>query len=241
MATVSVDAARPLSAAVEALEKRYGWVVTYEDPALVYAGDIKDVTWSVRKNYDEGPPRFFGVVGGPFDFSYTIPADARGPNEMAVLGDLLDAYHASAYPGVFGLVRTGPIVHVVPTMRKNVSGELEAQSSLLDTRISLTDADRTAYEALIAIVEAVSDAAGADVGPGVGPGMVPTNLFLTTRVRVGAKDEPARTVLLRLLDATSTQVKLSWKLLRDQTPPGMYALNIHWLDTGESGLTKHAY
>ena len=41
---------RPVAEAVRRLEVAYGWPITYEDPPLVYPGDLEDVTSSVRKD-----------------------------------------------------------------------------------------------------------------------------------------------------------------------------------------------
>jgi len=41
---------------IEELISRYGYFITYEDPRLVYEGDFRDVTMSVRKDLDKYPP-----------------------------------------------------------------------------------------------------------------------------------------------------------------------------------------
>ncbi len=42
--TVTVQSGRPVAEAIQELEKRYGWQITYEDPPYVHYSDITDVT-----------------------------------------------------------------------------------------------------------------------------------------------------------------------------------------------------
>src|SRR5256885_13941815 len=69
---LSVDDARPLAEAIVLLESKFGGVITYEDPAYVYSGDISDVTESVRRDLDKfepgKAPRVLVPKGGKFDF-----------------------------------------------------------------------------------------------------------------------------------------------------------------------------
>src|SRR5262245_54420252 len=50
---LSVDDPRPVAKALERLEDKYGWRITYEDPRYAYPGDIEDVTTKVRKDLDQ--------------------------------------------------------------------------------------------------------------------------------------------------------------------------------------------
>jgi hypothetical protein len=47
--TITVQKARPVAEAIEELERRYGWQITYEDPPYVYYGDITEVTGINRR------------------------------------------------------------------------------------------------------------------------------------------------------------------------------------------------
>ncbi len=42
--TITVQSGRPVGEAIEELEKKYGWEITYEDPPYVHYSDIVDVT-----------------------------------------------------------------------------------------------------------------------------------------------------------------------------------------------------
>ncbi|MGE5359640.1 MAG: hypothetical protein ACM3NQ_11530 [Bacteroidales bacterium] len=217
--TVSVDDPRPLARAVQALEERHGWVITYEDPPYVDRQEIADVTASVRKDRSS-QPKVLIPRGGPFAFTYSV--SGRGePDELPVLRGLLEAYASTGYAGVFALVQTGTAFHVVPAMSRNSSGVLETRQSMLDAKISLADEDRTVYGMLEAITGAVSLSTGIKLWTGT----VPLNLFGQLHVRGGASNETARTVLLRTL--ASTGRKFSWRLLRGPQPSGWNVLNVH--------------
>src|SRR2546422_10741647 len=68
---------RALSAAVELLEHRFGWQITYEDPRYVYTGDLVDRT---SPDY-RGPLRAIAVRPGTIEVTY-LPLAA---NPMAVI------------------------------------------------------------------------------------------------------------------------------------------------------------
>src|SRR3984893_19497801 len=42
--TLTVQDPRPVAAAIQELEKRYGWQITYEDPPYVHYSDLTDVS-----------------------------------------------------------------------------------------------------------------------------------------------------------------------------------------------------
>jgi hypothetical protein len=228
--TINVYDPRPLASAIQALESRFGWIITYEDPPYVYSGDFEDVTKVVRKDYDPTKPKVLVPRWGAFNFEYTIPAAVREPDELALLQRLLDEYHHSGNPGVFRLVRTGSIFHFVPSESKNSLGVFEVRRSILDANISILDGERRALDMLKAITDAVSQPGG----PRVGVGTVPLNLLMQVRIQGGATNEIGRTVLLRTLEATNR--KLSWSLFCDAAPVRACALNVYAVDSGPERL-----
>jgi hypothetical protein len=169
----------------------------------------------------------FGAIGGPFEFRYTPPSVPGTLRKTEILQALVARYHQTGYPGVFRVIETGDVAHIMPAMRTSAAGVLEPVSSILETKITIPDADRSLYEMCEAIVAALKP----QVKGTLGLGMIPTNLFLQRRVRGAATNETARTVLLRLLDSSGR--KLSWRLLHDPSPPGSSALNIHIVPEAE--------
>lgn len=217
---LSDDPGRPLAEIVRILEERHGWVITYEDPHYVYAEEISDVTHKVSRNHAPGKPRVLVPRVRGFDFRYSTPVGRDALGASPILERLLAAYHRSGNPGKFRFHSAGPIIHVVPAMARDTRGALAPYEPVLDARIEMPLATRTALEMLDAIVAQVAVARGTKVILGT----VPVNLLQTTTVRDAVTNEVARDALSRTLEATGR--KLSWQLFYG---PGTrrYVLNVH--------------
>jgi len=222
--TITINEPRPLAAVLTQLEDRFGWAVTYEDPLYAHPSEMTDVTATVRRDGDLSK-KVFVPRYGQFTFSYPASSGANPSRseQDALLTALLDQYHRSGNDGVFGLARSGDVVHVVPTMAKDASGSLRPYRSILDRNISIPEGSRSALDMLAAIQSAVN--AGGD--PTVGLASAPTNLLVQTRVQGGATNESARSVLVRTLSATNR--KLTWRLLC-QPARSACLLNVHLVD-----------
>jgi hypothetical protein len=223
--TVSGNGARPLKSAVEALERHLGRTVTYEEGPWLYAGDVVDITERVRTV--QGPTKRRTLVprGGPFAFARSLSADKReSPGEL--LAALLADYRLTEYPGVFGLVQTGDVFHVVRVMSKNAQGQLERREPLLDALVTVIDGELDAAAMTEAILADVSRVNGVRVFSGT----LPINLFSRTRVRGPSAGETARAALVRVMEATGR--KLSWQLMCDAGPEGVCALNVYPVELG---------
>jgi hypothetical protein len=212
--TLSVNDGRPVEKAAEELEKKYGWIISYEDSANAYEGDLVDVTEKVSRNLDKfkpgEAPRVFVPKGGELSFSYTLDPDTQKPaDSFVVVQQLLNAYASGGNPGVFRLDRDGERLHIVPVAAKNKDGVLVSRQSVLDVSITLPAQKRNGLELLNAFCAAVSEASGTRVLPA----SAPLNLFHQYKTEAGAKDQKARDFLTHELDAITGGAKLSWKLL----------------------------
>jgi hypothetical protein len=219
---VAVDNPRPLAKAIEVLERRYGWIVTYEDPRVENSADLEDVTAAVRNSPG---PRVLIPKGSAFTFVYDKPILENNAQAGPILAALLTTYSTSGNPGEFRLLTSGNVYHVVPHAVRNRAGQVVAQESVLDSRISLRMKDQSIEDVVTQILAAVSDQAGVRLQHGA----TPRNLLLQTRVDVEASREPARDVLVRVLAAAPRP--LSWRLFFD---PGLriYAFNVHFAHNG---------
>lgn len=227
--SLSVSDPRPVAKAVELLEAKHGWVITYEDPPYAHDSDLVDVTESVRRDlfkYRPGTaPRVIGPKGGELNFDYEVggPAAQKPDAAAAVVQQLLSAYSAGN-SGTFRLERSGQFLHVIPATSKNVAGELAPDESVLDAVITLPAEGRNGVRMVDDICEAVSKATGTRVVVGA----MPTGLFIQYQGQQGAATQKARDVLVNELEGIKEKlgVRLSWQLLYD---PGMkmYFLNIH--------------
>lgn len=202
--TLDVQSGRPLADAIRELERRHGWVVTYEEVPYEYSGDLVDVARSVRKDGDFTKPVLV-PKGGRLSFAYSEPLP-NGENEEAVLLELLRQYRASGLPGEFRLARTGRVFHVTPWTSRNALGvEVERQSAL-DARISIPEGDRTVDEMLTAIELAIYTETGWPIAVG-GPVLGGVNYFCRSCC---LKSESYRTSSESLLPSHAAAAHPSW-------------------------------
>jgi hypothetical protein len=222
-----LDDIRPLAQATVELERAYGWIVTYEDVAVVGA-DTKDVTAQVRRDHDANAKNRT-IVPNSLPFMFRIDeAEAKQPGQIGVgpvITQLLDAYHLSKNPGKFQplVARAGDrlVFHVVPIEMRGVNGEPLPYHSPLEARISFPRATRSLAVLLGTIGEKITTASG--VGVFGLPGLA-SNYFVQTQVEEGAQDEVARDVLRRVL-IQDTGRPFSWTM---RCQPGWgCALNPH--------------
>jgi hypothetical protein len=198
-ATVVANSPRPLSQALTAIRREYGWVVDYEDP-LYRDSDL--TTWSDPRF----PSRIFKVpAGGAFQSTYP-----EGPlmwsqtgDEDAVLEKIVADYNASGNPGQFVVLPQSDGSYAV------VGSEPGSTAPpILSTAVSIPSGTRTLGDTLYLITEAVSAAAGVAVYANPHPGML--NLLVRTQVTVGATGVPARSLLVEAF--THANGKIAWDM-----------------------------
>lgn len=229
---LSVNSGRPVAEGARELEKRYGWVITYEDPIYVNESEIDDVTLQVRRDLDKykagQAPKVLVPKGGSLAITFNLTSDDNTPvRPESVVQKLLEGNVAAGNGGSFRLEVSGPIIHVIPTAYKNNAGTLVPLQPVLDSLISIPAEERTGMQSLEALCAAVSEVTQTKVVVGT----VGLNLFGGHSNQLGAKDEKARDFLLRLLEnirvaARLDDTDLSWRLFFDPKDK-FYALNIH--------------
>jgi hypothetical protein len=228
---IEVSDPRPLAGAAEALEQRFGWVVTYEDPEWVAGSDIQDITETVRTDLAGVPsfmrsavPRVYVPKAGTIHFE--IPPSAgggSGVDRINLLNDLLVAHSSAGNPGMFRVAEgASGRIHIVPLAAKDGSERVVPQRPVLDRGITLESRQYRGLEFLSAFAEAVTSTGGVQVEIGT----TPLNTFIHHSGAYGASNEPARNVLARFLDSVGPGY--SWQLLFDPVDR-MYVLNIHWV------------
>jgi hypothetical protein len=222
---LSVTDARPVAKALEELERRYGWVITYEDPVYDSTEAI-DVTAQVRKDGGRnGEPRVLIPKGGPLSITYEVDPNTKLPLDRdAVVQKVLDANQPAGSVARFRLEREkdGHMLHVIPTVNKTSAGELVPHTSVLDAVISLSQGDRTRLQTMDALCDAISQATQTKVEVG----SAPLNLFMAQRDQEGVFNQKARDVLVQMLKRTRSRANLSWRLLYGPDMK-MYMLNVY--------------
>jgi len=227
--TLSVNGPRPVKLAAEMLEKKYDWIITYEDPPYIHESDLEDVTEKVRKDLDKykpgQAPKVFVPKSAELAFKYDIESVTKNP--AAVVQQLLDTYAIAGNPGVFRLERDGHRLHIIPAAVKNKDGVLVPHQSVLDVAITVPARKRNGLELLEAICEAITEAGETRVVIG----SAPLNMAIRYQTESGATNQRARDFLTNELDRMSTKAKLSWHLLY-WTERKTYFLNVHIVSTG---------
>jgi len=225
--SLSVNDARPVALGAETLEKKYGWIITYEDPPYAYESELVDVTEKVRRDLDKfkpgQAPKVFAPKGGELAFQYDIEPSTKKPaDSAAVVQQLLDAYAIAINPGVFRLERDGQRLHIIAAGSKGKDGVLVSRQSVLDSAITIPAQKRNGLELLNAFCAAISESSQTRVELG----MAPWALFSLHQTESGAKNQRARDFLTNELDRITGEPKLSWQLLYSATMKAYY-LNIH--------------
>jgi hypothetical protein len=217
---IDVDDPRPMSAAARQLEQQLGIAVTYEDGSYVAPGDIVDVTAQVRRD-GRTEPRVLVMRGGPFTFESALTVNGAPVGIRQVLDRLVATWNHSGMGGEFAVADVGGGLHVVPTARRGVTGELEPYTSPLSAPIDMPTGERTGLDIVTAIARLVSEQNGRTIWVG----MMPTNLMVQQSATVGARNESARSALWRALQ--QLHPSLSWQLLCSVGEQADCALNIH--------------
>jgi hypothetical protein len=226
---LNVTDGRPVAAVVQELVSRYHYVITYEDPRHVYEGDLEDATKRVRKDLDklgDKAPRV--LVPAKATLSVDIPsASAINAQEMAsTLQQVMQVQSRAGRGGHFRVEQVGNVFHVLPAEARDNNGNWVKQTSILDSRISLSDENRSADELMDAICKAVSAAAHVNVLLGFSLGGL-SDPSHPRPYHLGVDNEPARDVLMKALNLIQSGQKLTWVLFYDPSEGGkMYFLTL---------------
>ncbi len=200
--TIRIEDPRPVDKALQTLQSKYGYVVTYEDPPYAYEGDLKDETEATGgSNSRSQRVRMLVPIGG--SVSLSLPPSGSDSRTLGpVLSQLLQSHAALQNGGHFRLQEEGGVFHVIPTEVRDSNGNWETLVPLLDSRITiptLTNADGIVM--LSAICDALSNASGTRVFLGT----IPQNILMQNHGNLEANNEVARTVLLRALASFPAQ------------------------------------
>jgi hypothetical protein len=193
---------RPLVDASDQLQQLYGKVVTYEEPILVWQGEV------------EGDPKVKGGLA-PRSRRLVMPAETgKDPDVDAVIGKVLQSYSTQNVGTRFEMRKTSWGYHIVPTQSYDRNGNLVPAKSLLDSVVQVAPEERTPRQHLLAVLDAVSAATAVRIGIGGqgDPGGF-DRLFrpATPSFTWGSDGKSGRDALIDLFGRSATT--LSWRLL----------------------------
>jgi len=176
---ISVSGPRPVDAAIRELQRRYGWVVTYEEYPLQFSGDVEDVTAKVRKDLKPGEvpepsKRVLISRDRAFTFAYDPPEDLSSvPAQKGLLQRLLQENAKAGVSPTFELREDKGRLHVVPAHMRDASGAVGSINPILDAKVTIPAAERSGGQFLDALLESVSSGSGQHVNFG----MMPINIL----------------------------------------------------------------
>jgi hypothetical protein len=219
---ISITEGRPLAQAAALVQLNLGTAISYEDPPWIFSDDIvraAETPWGAE--ILKTRPNFNAVVPKNGTVDVRIPMAANGRVALMpepAIQKLLDDHGQRNNPGKFRVQRLSDDYGfaIVPISARDANGRNGPVTSPLDSAVFFEEADRTGLEALNKLFEAVGQG---HTGYKVEIGIVPNHLA-ETRVRLGARGDIARDVLVKLLnthqwsDSRNRGVipKMSWRL-----------------------------
>jgi hypothetical protein len=203
---INAAGARPLLQAVDALQQKYGWTVSYEDPQYPPAigRPVTPAPGPVRRH-----PNTSNSGPAGFTVQFNVPADSP-PDERIILGLLVEANNQSNDAGQFELRKENDGgFAIVGVGVRDQNGETSIQRPVLDSLISFEAQPRSATETIALICEKTSQQNKIQVTLNVAT----SNLPQGKTVALGASGVSARTLLSRTL--ASIGGGFYWRLLYD--------------------------
>jgi hypothetical protein len=220
---ILASAVRPLAQTLDALQKKYGWVVDYEDPRYVAKVDVTELVDPLR-----GPKPRLVPVGGHFEAAFPTPTGEASPEapkdkdlEEKAIRLVVDAYNHSNNAGQFELRKSSEgNFFVVGIAAHDSKGAVAAQKAIFDTPVTLVRAKRNGTDTIQLICKRVTARTGIPVNLGVSPRI----LLDHNPVTAGGTKVAARDLLLQIL--SQTRSPCYWRLLFDPDSKA-YFLDLH--------------
>jgi len=166
-------------------------LITYEDP--VYSSENDYGNQEPVPGNEKGTAFF--PRSGHVEAEYDLSAQTLLPLDPAAVLERLARDHAQrGNPGLFRVEETNGLFHIIPTGVVDKQGNVRSVLPILDTKIDMPLTDRSLYDTVKGVCQMVSRSAGISVVIG----QMPTNYFLQQHLSIGATNERARDVLVRI-------------------------------------------
>lgn len=198
-AVLIVDSPRPLDSAAMTLAEEFGIRLNVEDPPYLSQEDVLDVTAKVSRD-PHIQHRVLIPKGGRLEVAFALGTDGLPADPARLFQMLADAANAK-FPFRYRLDTDGNWYTLVPTRTRDEQGQAIEITPLLDRRVTIPPGVRSIAASANLMAEALSVQTGMRVSccQGVIAGIpwgMPEVLF-------EARDEPARSVLKRLIRAAA--------------------------------------
>jgi hypothetical protein len=197
-ATLIVDSGRPLDSAAITIAEQFGIPVSAEDPPYVFHDDMKDVTAEVARSTNP-LRRVFVPKGGRLEVQFTLSPDGSPVDVRVLLRELVGKANVQ-FPFGYRLEDDGDSLTLVPARTRDMLGRVVGITPLLDRRVTIEPGVRTIAETAKLMADALSAQTGLRVS--CCQGFVAGVPWGMREVAFEARDEPARSVLKRLIAAS---------------------------------------
>ncbi|MCZ2153231.1 MAG: hypothetical protein LC114_04910 [Bryobacterales bacterium] len=227
-AVLVVDGPRPVDSAAITLAQEFGIAVSVEDPPYIFQDDIRDVTSEVSLAPNPSK-RVFVPKGGRLEVHFDVNADGTPRDLPALLRDIVSAANAQL-PFAFRIDTNGSRFTLVPTRTRDARGQTMKITPLLDRLVTIPLGTRS----IAATAALMADALAAQTGLRVSccQGAVAGIPWGMEAVTFEAQQEPARTVLTRLISAAAPDKfsRAHWLQRCDPQPSAWCFINLAYVD-----------
>lgn len=195
---MAVNGHRPVGVLAAELQKRYGYLVTYEEAP--YSG--QELTSKLRPNgskflFPNSSPIIFKVApdvpGSALQQESTASTRLRSATPD-IIQPLLDQHNQSGNPQKFAAIYDGQYTHIVPVSR-NLNGRTEAFLPILSTTLTVVSDARGCNEALDDMLDQLRRIRGMNILPGV----LPMNNLMSHQCTIQGGRLSARSALSQIL------------------------------------------
>lgn len=204
---------RAVKVTLAALEKRYGWIITYEDPPYEFSGELENVS-------NNPATVAMDLRSQRLELRDPLPDPSAAPDRFALLTAVINADALVVGHERFALRSSALGIHVVPVSFRDSSGVWSPTHSVLDAPIDMPPEEVTGLQYLQNFCETLARASGKALTPGT----VPTRLLASRSISLAATGQPASEVLVALLQSLGTP--LTWRLLYSAAAGRGYYLNL---------------
>lgn len=199
----------PLEAMLDRIEHAAGVPINYEDPRYDCPADVVDVTNQVQSAAQRAAnpaARILVPRGGKLTLDGVLPGTPQPGDELPLVGAAVAQYEASGLPGRFTVRQIGSVTSVEPVEARGRDCRWAKASPALEAGINFPPQTRAAADTLSLILASASQA----IGVKIGLAQVPLVAFINRQVTLGAANEPAASVLVRLFEQISSPGRVSY-------------------------------
>jgi hypothetical protein len=225
-ATLIVDSARPLDSAAITLAEQFGMNISVEDPPYMFKDDVRDVTAEIARRANPSK-RLLVPKGGLLRVEFPVHANGY-PEDTRGLIERLVQQSNGQFPFAYRVEADGGLYTLVPTRTRDALGQSVRITPLLDRLVTIAPGTRTVAETAKLMAESLSAQTGLRVSccQAVVAG-IPWGMMNAT---FEARDEPARSVLKRLITVSlqGHENHYYWLERCDPLPSSWCFINLRW-------------